>query len=55
MICHCPEGRGREGVGLLVMQLPRIGGDIRQKVENEGEDPGRGGGDGEGWAEASKD
>ena len=47
LICHCPEGRGREGVGSLVVQLPRIGGDIRQKVENEGEDPGRCGEDGE--------
>ena len=48
LICHCPEGRGREGVGSLVVQLPRIGGDIRQKVENKGEDPGRCGEDGEG-------
>ena len=48
MICHCLEGRGGEGVGSLVVQSPRIGGDIRQKVENEGEDLGRGGEDSEG-------
>ena len=28
-------------MGSLVVQSPRIGGDIRQKVENKGEDPGR--------------
>ena len=35
-------------MGFLVVQLPKIGGDIRQKVENEGEDLGRYGEDGEG-------
>ena len=48
LICHCPEGRGREGVGSLVVQLPRIGVISDLKVENKGEDLGRGGEDGEG-------
>jgi hypothetical protein len=46
--CHCQEGRGSEGAGILVVQLPRIGGDIRWKVENKGEDLGRCGEDGRG-------
>ena len=48
MICHCPEGRGREGLGLLVVQSPRIEVISDLKVENEGEDLGRCGEDGEG-------
>ena len=48
LICHFLEGRGREGVRLLVVQLPRIGVISDLKVENKGEDPGRYGEDGEG-------
>ena len=43
-----PGGQGERGVGLLVVQSPRIGVISDLKVENEGEDPGRGGEDGEG-------
>ena len=54
VICHCLEGRGREGVESLAVQSPRIGVISDLKVENEGEDPGRGGEDSEGWVKQVK-
>ena len=41
VICHCPEGRGREGVGSLVVQSPRIGVISDRRWRMRGEDLGR--------------